>query len=365
MLKGDLDPRALIEKYAPIVKKLEDNVQNKNKYPLGEDASKLHKFNTIETQYLVKYLTDKLSPDEKITFKKKVKHLTNLLNNAPKKGDKPRVFLPYTSREGHIGNFSDPEASFSNAGFTAHLHKYWQDQGCEVIRLDASGGNACLPVEAREAFEGFKTAGFFAGGGPDPIGNDPYLNNFKQIVNYADQKKMPYMTECLTMQMLGMIYSGEKDYLKYVDVLKDRAAYSPGNISVLDTKDMEAQHMLYKEPLASFLRDRDKERLKNPDIEPIKVISVHNNIIDLKKKMKDRIAVSAYSADAEKCPEVLTKRDDDGKLTIVGTQFHPGDLISGTSKNLRKINKASDKFNYALIDTSINEIKDYHKKHVL
>lgn len=363
MLKGDMSPRSFIEKQMPALETLEKNIDNEKEFPLGKDAKKLHGLSVMETQYFLRYLTKQLSPKETFVFEKNIKKLNNLMESEPT-AERPRVFLAYTSREGHIGDLADKNAAFANSGFTANLYKYWKDQGCDVIKLDASGGNHSQDLQVQKAFEAFKGAGFFMGGGYDPNAKDPFVGNFKKLIDYADKKEMPYMTECLTMQMLAMVAAGETDYLKYTDIIKDKSKHIQDGVSVLDTSGMERDHLLYKEPLASFLKARrEASQEKKEEIEPIKVTCVHNNIVDITKKMKENLAIAAYSADCQKSPEVLTKQEKSGKRIVVGTQFHPGDIITGRSKTRKKMNQASEDFNTALINTSIEDIKEYNRAH--
>lgn len=358
LIDGSLKPKEILQEAQSDLEKLKNNKQDLQQKRLLSEASRLQKLGLITTSDYILYLSGKANPQERYRFEKRIDKLTRMVKSPPKS---PRVLLFFNAREGGIGRAGDLNTSHENALLTDKLRDYWRQKGCEIVYVDGSGGATNQPLSMTALFKAVQPSGFITGGGPDINPEDPFVKNLKSLIEHADSKDLPYFAECLGHQLIGMIKSGEKDYKKYVGQLKDRKSYSPDDISVLDTKEMEHDHALYGSDLGKMLERREAKRALGQKINPIRVYSIHNNIVNDKKQLEPRVFIAARSLDNEKAPEILAKQDKHGKRQIISTQFHPSELTAD-SRYLQRMSPFDEEFGLAILNTSINKMKEFHQK---
>ena len=371
VLSGKQSGEKFLTEQANLWKEMVESKEKLEKDKFFNQARELHKNGLVTSDDFVKFIIGRMSPDREENFKAHVSRLYSITNDSPE-SEKPRVIVFWNGREGKIGAENDPNVSRENGTLTDKLRGYWRRKGCEVLTVDGSGGTSCRDLNISNLFKLTQASGFITGGGPDPNAHDPFVRNFKKILDYADSKKIPYFGECLGHQIIGMLKSGYDDYKSYVGTLKDRASHSPGDISQLDTRQMEKDYALYRGDLRRVLRDREKKTATGQKNDPVRVFCIHNNILNDAKPLVPRVWVGARSADAEKAPEVLVAQDDKGFRDVISTQFHPSELTKDSPylENLEdgnghgnggKVEGQDEDFGLAVLNASIQKMKDFHK----
>ena len=360
IVAGKASATDFLEKQLPVVNQLVTNAQDTNRFPKWDKCKMLMDLGIITDKHAVSYLGDKLTVKDKEAFEKKVDELYTVTKTAP---EKPRVLVFWNGREGKIGDLENHETSIENAELTSKLREYWRQKGFDTFVVDGSGGNRTKNLDIQTLVKMLQPSGFITGGGPDLNPYDPFVKNLANMVGLADKKNMPYFGECLGHQLLGMIKSGEGDYKNYVGRLKKRASHSPHDISVIDTKDMENTYNLYLPPLSDLLKKFEAKRFAGQDVPPVQSFCIHNNIVNEEKPLAPRTKVVAYSSDENKSPEILARFDDNGKYHVISTQFHPSKL---TAQDIPDgLNANDEDFGLTILDTSISDMKDYHRKSYL
>ena len=140
MLQNKLDPETFIKDQTKVAETLGKNFDRTDQFPLAKPARNLVDLALLSEKDYVKYLGDKMSPEETEKFGKDIDRLTKITTTEPDP-NKPRVFLYYSSREGKMGDYGDPNGSFANSDLTYKLQKHWENKGCDVIELDGSGSS--------------------------------------------------------------------------------------------------------------------------------------------------------------------------------------------------------------------------------